>query len=362
MCLGRADGDPVSVLHPDVCGGTPRGHPRRPLALQALQPRRLPLRLRRRRPGGGRRACSRSARTSACRCPARSRPRWSPPSTTTPTWSAARPVRRPPRQAARGAAGSGLPHRALRGVALPLEHPRDESCWDTVSSLADRASWSRPGEFYGAPGAGTSGSPSPRPAHGTGAAGRGRGSPAVAGSRRLQQAGLLVGRGQRDGDGARRAARARGATGGDGRRRCRACSGVTVSAEAVQDAGVGRVAPRCSCRSAPRRPGPQRPRARPAAARSSRHAVASSGGAGAGSARAASVRGSVHLRGWPLSAGRAAERVVAIARDFTSRDPGRSLGPPPSRGRGARVLVWRAGRRSGRPSRRTRGRASTARR
>ena len=38
------EGEPVSVLHPDVCGGSPRGDPRRALALEAVQPGRLPLR------------------------------------------------------------------------------------------------------------------------------------------------------------------------------------------------------------------------------------------------------------------------------------------------------------------------------
>ena len=38
---------PVSVLHPDINGGSLRGHPRGALAVQALQPGRLPLRVRR---------------------------------------------------------------------------------------------------------------------------------------------------------------------------------------------------------------------------------------------------------------------------------------------------------------------------
>ena len=42
------EAEPVSVLHPDVCGGSPRRAARRALAVQALQPRGLPLRLRRR--------------------------------------------------------------------------------------------------------------------------------------------------------------------------------------------------------------------------------------------------------------------------------------------------------------------------
>ena len=45
------EAEPVSVLHPDVCGGSPRRDPRGALAVEAVQPRRLPLRVRRRRPG-----------------------------------------------------------------------------------------------------------------------------------------------------------------------------------------------------------------------------------------------------------------------------------------------------------------------
>ena len=48
--------EPVSVLHPEVCGGDYDRRARGALAVQALQPGRLPGRLRRRRPGAGRRA------------------------------------------------------------------------------------------------------------------------------------------------------------------------------------------------------------------------------------------------------------------------------------------------------------------
>ena len=47
-CVWEPRAQPVSVLHPDVCGGSLRRHPRGPLPVEAVQPRRLPLRLRRR--------------------------------------------------------------------------------------------------------------------------------------------------------------------------------------------------------------------------------------------------------------------------------------------------------------------------
>ncbi|WP_343050166.1 aminotransferase class I/II-fold pyridoxal phosphate-dependent enzyme [Nocardioides ungokensis] len=57
---------------------SPAGRPRDPdgpLALEAVQPRRLPVRLRRGRPRAWSASCSRCARTSGCRCPRPSRPR-----------------------------------------------------------------------------------------------------------------------------------------------------------------------------------------------------------------------------------------------------------------------------------------------
>ena len=63
--LAAWDGRPASpsILDPRVCGGSPRGPARRLLAVQAVQPRRLPGGVRRRRPGAGRRGCSRCAST-----------------------------------------------------------------------------------------------------------------------------------------------------------------------------------------------------------------------------------------------------------------------------------------------------------
>ena len=120
----RGTTTPVSVLHPDVCGGSHEGI----LAVHSLSKRsnlagyrcafvagdpalvgellavrkNLGLQM----PGPQQARDDRGAR----RRHARRR--------------AARPVRRPPRQAARGAGGRRLPDRPLRGVALPVGHPR----------------------------------------------------------------------------------------------------------------------------------------------------------------------------------------------------------------------------------------------
>ena len=49
------DASPVSVLHPEVCGTSKGRRARRPFAVQAVEPGRLPGRFRDRRPGAGRR-------------------------------------------------------------------------------------------------------------------------------------------------------------------------------------------------------------------------------------------------------------------------------------------------------------------
>ena len=127
----------------------PRGPARGALAVQALQPRRLPLRLRRRRPGRGRRAARRTqeprpdhARPPAARHDrgARRRPA---------RRGAARAVRRPPRGVCATAfesAGFRIDHSE---AALYLWASRDERCWDTVAWLADRGILVAPGSFYG---------------------------------------------------------------------------------------------------------------------------------------------------------------------------------------------------------------------
>ena len=64
------DASPVSVLRPEICGGSARRAARRPLAVQALQHGRLPGRIRHRRPRADRRA----ARDPAARRDDRARP------------------------------------------------------------------------------------------------------------------------------------------------------------------------------------------------------------------------------------------------------------------------------------------------
>ena len=80
---------------------------------------------------------------------------------------AARPVRRPPGQAARGVRGGGLPDRPLRGVALPVGHPRRGLLGDRL--LARRAGHPRRSRRVlrlGRP-ASTCGSRSPPPTSGS---------------------------------------------------------------------------------------------------------------------------------------------------------------------------------------------------
>ena len=130
-----------------------RRHPRRPLALQAVQPRGLPLRLRRRRPRRWSASCSPSARTSASRCPARSSARWSPPSTTTRT-STSSARRTPP--------GARVLQEALEGAGFRIDHSEASLyLWATrgrgllarpSAALAERGILVAPGAFYGAAG------------------------------------------------------------------------------------------------------------------------------------------------------------------------------------------------------------------
>ena len=144
-----------------------RGHPRRPLALQALQPRGLPLRLRRRRPRPGRRAP---------RGPQEPRPADARP-------AAARDDRRARRRRARRRAARDATPPAARRCARRSSRPgfridhseaslylwatRGQDCWETVADLADQGILVAPGEFYGPPAASTCGSPSPRPTSGS---------------------------------------------------------------------------------------------------------------------------------------------------------------------------------------------------
>ena len=141
----------------------PRGDPRGPLALEALQPGRLPVRVRRRRPGAGRRAARRTqeprpadARPAAGRDDRRARRRRA-------RRRAARPLRRPPRQAARGArvrraSGSTTPRRRSTSG-----RPATRTAGTPSPGSPTAASWSRPARSTAGPAAGTSGWRSPPP-------------------------------------------------------------------------------------------------------------------------------------------------------------------------------------------------------
>ena len=130
----------------------PRGDPRGPLAVEAVQPGRLPVRLRGRRPGGGRRAARRTQEPRPDDARRRSRPRWSPPSRTTPTWSSSTPGTPPggpscARRSRARASGSTTPRRRStcgRPAARTAGRP---SSW-----LADRGILVAPGAFYGVAG------------------------------------------------------------------------------------------------------------------------------------------------------------------------------------------------------------------
>ena len=142
-----------------------RRDPRRALAVQALQPRGLPLRLRRRRPGPRRRAARRpqeprppDARPPAARDDRRAGGRRA-------RRRAARDVRRPPHEAEAGAGVRRVPDRPLRGLALPLGTAATdagaEDCWSTVAWLAEQGSSWLPGTSTEPPGSSTCGSRSP---------------------------------------------------------------------------------------------------------------------------------------------------------------------------------------------------------
>ena len=83
---------------------------------------------------------------------------------------AARAVRRAAGAAAAALRGRGLPGRPLRGVALPVGHPRRGLLGDRRRARRARASWSRRARSTGRAGRGTCGWRSPRPTSGSAAA------------------------------------------------------------------------------------------------------------------------------------------------------------------------------------------------
>ena len=115
-----------SVLSPSVSGGDYDRRARRALAVQAVQPGRLPGRLRGRRPGAGRRAAGGPQARRHDRARRRCRPRWWPRSTTrrTSTEQRARYAARRARAARRRwtAAGFAIDH--SEAGPLPVGDPR----------------------------------------------------------------------------------------------------------------------------------------------------------------------------------------------------------------------------------------------
>ena len=137
------EGEPVSVLHPEVCGGSHDGV----LAVHSLSKRSNLAGYRcgfvAGDPARGRRAARRpqEPRADPAR-PAAGRD-GSGAGRRRARRGAARALRRPACHAAGGAGGLGLPRRPLRGVALPVGHPRR-------GLLADGRPARRPGHPGGA--------------------------------------------------------------------------------------------------------------------------------------------------------------------------------------------------------------------
>ncbi len=153
------EADPVSVLHPDVCGGsTHRGPGGRPLALQALQPRRIPGRVHR----GGQRGAGRAAadpqarRDDDARAGAGGDGRGA--GRRHPRGRAAGALPGAAHRAAGRAGGRGLPDRAQRGVAVPVGDPGTSPAGTPSPSWPRGASWWRPASSTDPRGSGTSGS------------------------------------------------------------------------------------------------------------------------------------------------------------------------------------------------------------
>ena len=157
---GRGRGARLGPEHPRPAGlrGQPRGPARGLLAVQAVQPRRLPRRLRRRRPGAGRAAARdpQARRHDGARAGAGG--------------DGGRARRRRARGASSGSATAGAAPccaTALEGAGFRSTTPRpastsgrpaERTAGTTVAGLADRGILVAPGSFYGAAGPGTSGS------------------------------------------------------------------------------------------------------------------------------------------------------------------------------------------------------------
>ena len=155
-------------------GAAPGGDRRRPhrragraLAVQAVQPGRLPGRVRGRRPGAGRRPAGDAQARRADRAGAGAGGRHRRVRGRHARGRAARAVRGPPSAAAPGAGEGRLHRRALRGRALPLGDPRAGRLGRGRGAGRSSGSWSRRAPSTARPASGTCGSRSPRPTNGS---------------------------------------------------------------------------------------------------------------------------------------------------------------------------------------------------
>ena len=146
------DRTPVSVLHPDVCGGLLRWRSGAALAVEAIQSGRLPVGFARGDPWLVAELLE-ARKNLGMMVPGPVQAAPSSRSTTTSTW--------PGSGRATADAGSYL-LTALGLAGVSVEHSeaglylwatRGEPCWETVAWFADRGILVAPGDFYGAAGA-----------------------------------------------------------------------------------------------------------------------------------------------------------------------------------------------------------------
>ena len=130
-----------------------RRDPGRALAVEAVQPGRLPRRARARRRVRSSGRCSRRASTSGSWCRRPCRRRWSPRSATTRTWSSSASATRAAATTCSRRCSTPASRVEHSEAGLYLWASRGEPCWDTVAWLAERGILVAPGEFYGAAGA-----------------------------------------------------------------------------------------------------------------------------------------------------------------------------------------------------------------
>ena len=140
------DTEPVSVLHPAVCGGSHEGAAGGALAVEVVEPRRLPGGLRGRRPGAGGSRCWRSASTPGMIVPRPVQAAMTAAlSDDAHVAAQTRLLRRPARGAAARAGGGGPPDRPLGGGPVPVGDGGRAGPGDGAAAGRAKASWWHPG-------------------------------------------------------------------------------------------------------------------------------------------------------------------------------------------------------------------------